>query len=58
MVSEYVQRQRLAKLGFTTPLGDIDADRAEAFLIISTHLDDLRERDAAAKAKKKGGRRG
>ena len=51
-----MQRQRLAKLGFTSDLGSLPADKAEAFLAIDVHLDDLRERDM--KAKRKGARRG
>ncbi len=39
-VAEFVERQRLAKLGFTSPLDELECDKAEAFVLISTVLDD------------------
>lgn len=38
-LSEYAQRKRLAKLGYTTNLGELSAFKAEIFGIIDVQLD-------------------
>lgn len=53
MVVRYVERRRFKKLGLTAPLDSIDADTADAMLLIDSYLDELREMDAD-KARRKG----
>ena len=54
VVSEYLMRERLAKIGFTSSdLKELDPDTASYFLIISNELDKMK-REAEEKALKKG----
>lgn len=54
LVSEYLMRQRLHKIGFTAKdLETLDPDKAQGFLIISNSLDKIK-REAEEKAMKKG----
>jgi len=55
LVSEYIQRKRLAKLGFTTDLEQLDTWTAEAFILIDHEIDVLQ--DKKSKEKPKNGRR-
>lgn len=55
LVSEYVYRKRLAKLGFTSDIGKLSAWKAEAFVIIDTELDECQRRDMMNKVAKKSG---
>ena len=40
-IGEYIERQRLAKLGFTDSIDSLDQEAAEAFLQISVEFDKL-----------------
>jgi hypothetical protein len=40
-IEEYVNRHRLAKLGFTTDTAKLDAMTAEVFVLISQEIDKL-----------------
>jgi len=42
-ILEYVSRMRLAKLGFTQSLESLDADHAEALLIIDKEIMSLND---------------
>ena len=46
-IGEYLERQRLAKLGFTTDSSTLSTKRAEAFVLISQTID--AEQDKASK---------
>lgn len=56
LVREFVQRQRLSKIGLSAPLDSIDADKAERLVFVSGYLDELRAQDMKQKTGK--GRRG
>lgn len=54
IVSEYLMRERLARLGFThSDLKDLDSEKALNFLLISNELDKIK-REAEEKAMRKG----
>ena len=44
-LAEYVTRKRLAKLGYTSPIGQLDALRIEAFCLIDSEIDDLSSKE-------------
>lgn len=53
-VVEFIHRKRLADLGFTSPLGELPTQKADAFILISSQLDKLetdknKKRNKAAK---------
>jgi len=48
-VAEYVERQRLAKVGFTSDLSRLPSHKAEAFLLISTVFDKEAEKEMKRK---------
>ena len=56
-MAEYNQRRRLAKLGFTQPLSELDSYRAELFLIISDEIDDYEKKRQEQEAAKRKSRR-
>lgn len=41
LVREFIERKRLAKLGFTTQLSGLRADKAHWFILIDSELDRL-----------------
>lgn len=43
MVREYVDRKRLAKLGFASSIDSLDAYKADCFLIIDSEIDRARK---------------
>jgi hypothetical protein len=45
IVAEYNTRQRLAKLGFTSPLSELPAIKGEAFIIISNKISELEAKE-------------
>lgn len=47
-VDEYIDRQRLAKIGITSPLGEMPAFKVEAFLVIAQKIEELRKQKAEA----------
>lgn len=47
-VDEYIDRLRLAKIGITSPLGEMPAFKVEAFLVIAQKIDEIREAKAEA----------
>lgn len=57
VVAEFNQRRRLAKLGFTQPLSELDSFRAEAFLIISDEIDDFERKRQEQESQKRKSRR-
>lgn len=48
-IAEYSQRKRLAKLGYSTPMGELDAIKAEIFAIIDIELDKCQADDMRSK---------
>lgn len=52
-IAEYAQRKRLAKLGFTSNISELDATKAEIFGIIDAELNRLELEDL----RRKNGRR-
>ena len=48
-VMEYLERKRLSKLGFTSPLGELSAMKAEIFVMIDVELDKLQSESTGAK---------
>jgi len=56
IVSEYIQRQRLAKIGITSLARDLPAWKGDAFVLISDEFDKLTEKELQknrAKAKRR-----
>lgn len=47
-LAEYSQRKRLAKLGFTSPLCELSAFKAEVYAIIDAELDECQQRELRA----------
>jgi hypothetical protein len=45
LVHEYIGRQRLAKLGFTSDLSKLPSWKAEAFVFISSEVDRLQSEE-------------
>lgn len=39
--NEFMERKRLAALGFTSPLGELAASKAAAFILIDAHIETL-----------------
>ena len=52
MVGEYIARQRLAKLGYRNSLDEISAFKAEAFVLISSVIDEEQDKAMKRKARK------
>jgi len=52
-IAEYIARKRLKKIGFTTPLDQLDVYRAEIFCLIDAEIDQLH----AQEVKKSRGRK-
>jgi hypothetical protein len=50
-VNEYIARQRLKKLGFTSNINELDDYKAEIFLEISVQLDELEKEETKRKTK-------
>lgn len=48
-VAEYIQRKRLAKLGFTSDISCLNAIKAEIFGIIDVELDKCQAEDMRSK---------
>ena len=48
-VVEYLERKRLSKLGYTSPLGELCALKAEIFVMIDVELDKLQSENSGAK---------
>lgn len=44
-LAEYVTRKRLAKLGYTSPIGELDSLKVEAFCLIDVEIDDLSSKE-------------
>lgn len=44
LIREFIDRKRLAKLGFTSPLAGLTAEKADWFLRIDSVLDELRRK--------------
>ena len=49
LVDEYSKRKRLAKLGYTSPLGELSAFRADVYAIIDQEIDACQQREMKAK---------
>lgn len=45
LVSEFIDRRRLAKLGFTSSFDELTAWKADAFIVIDVKLEELKLRD-------------
>jgi hypothetical protein len=53
VVSEYLMRERLAKLGYTAAdLKELDSDKAQHFLTISAELDKIKRETEEREMKK------
>ena len=50
-MSEYITRQRLAKLGFTSDIGSLPSYKADAFIMISQLLDEEEKKELKKKGK-------
>lgn len=48
-VFEYVERKRLTKLGYTSPLSELSALKAEIFVMIDIELDKCQSDEARSK---------
>lgn len=48
-IAEYIQRKRLAKLGFTSDISSVSALKAEIFGIIDVELDKCQAEDMRSK---------
>lgn len=53
VVSEYIQRQRLAKLGYTSDISKLPTWKAEAFCLIGSEVDRLQSEDMKQKHNKR-----
>lgn len=51
LCNEFMERKRLAALGFTSPLGELPSTKAIAFILIDGHLETLiaKEKEKARK---------
>lgn len=56
LVSEYSQRRRLAKLGYTSNISELSAWKASVFVMIDSEIDRL-ESEEMKKKRQKNGRR-
>lgn len=45
LLGEYVTRKRLAKLGYTSPIDQLDSFRVEAFCMIDAEIEDLSSKE-------------
>ena len=45
MVSEYFERKRLSEIGFKFDHGDLTCYEVEAFLIVSSAIDEVKEKN-------------
>lgn len=52
IVHEYIQRQKLAKLGFVSDLSKLSAEKAEAFCLISSEVERLQNEDMKNKTRR------
>lgn len=52
VVGEYFERQSLAKLGFTSPLGELDVEKAAQFILIEHEIEKIREEERKKKPRK------
>jgi hypothetical protein len=57
LVVEFVERKRLAELGFTTDLGKMPSWKTDAFIVISLEQDRAKA-EAEQKARDKGAKNG
>lgn len=55
-VLEFVERQRLASLGYTSSLRELDPHKAEIFVIISIEIDKERDKISKESARSRRGR--
>lgn len=53
LVYEYVERKRLASLGFTSSLSHLDSWKADAFVFIDSQIDKLNSEEMKKKQKGK-----
>lgn len=53
VVSEYLTRLRLAKIGYTSDMRNLSVTKGEAFLFISQELDRLESEEMKRKAKRR-----
>ena len=53
-LAEYNARMRLAKLGYTDDLSNLDSETAEAFLLISQTFSKLESDEMKKKSQRKG----
>lgn len=49
LVDEYSKRKRLAKLGYTSPIGELSAFHADVYAIIDQEIDACQQREMKAK---------
>ena len=56
LVSEFLERKRLAVLGLQTDLGSLSAFKADCFLVVDSEFEQLRAEDAKRESKAKGKR--
>lgn len=54
-LAEYISRKRLASLGFTSPISELDCIKAEIFCMIDTEIQVLQSQET--KGKKANGKR-
>lgn len=51
IVGEYMSRKRLAEIGVTSSIKDLPSWKGEAFVLISSTIDELQEKDRKKKGK-------
>lgn len=56
LVSEFLERKRLAVLGLTTDLRSLSCFKADCFLVIDSEFETLRAEDAKRESRTKGKR--
>jgi hypothetical protein len=56
IVGEYIQRKRLASLGYSSRLSDLPAWKAEAFILIDSQIDKINSDEMKKKQRKSSGK--
>lgn len=49
LVAEFFARQRLAKLGFTSPFEDLSDEKIEVFLAVDAKIEEIKAKEMSKK---------
>jgi hypothetical protein len=52
-IAEFFARQRLAKLGFTSPLDELDSVTAEVFIVIDAEIEKIKGEEMKKASRKR-----